>query len=69
MSFVIQSRRRRSLLEAERREGMMMIVTGNKSAEFCMIRNRGRKMTDNNAKRSDFMKRLISNNDDDSLKR
>ena len=36
-----------------------MIVTGNKSAEFCVIWNRGRKMTDNNAKRLDFMKRLI----------
>ena len=67
VSFIIQSRRRRSLLEAGRREGMMMIVTGNKSAEFCVIWNRGRKMTDNNAKRSDFMKRLISSNEGRSI--
>ena len=46
---------------SKRREREAMIVTGNKSAEFCVIWNRGRKMTDNNAKRSDFMKRLISN--------
>ena len=35
---------------------MGLIVTRNKSAEFCVNRNRGHQVTNNKAKRSDLIK-------------